>query len=297
MKKVYRKTAYAIFLAVVISFTAVFSVYAWFVNYVNGDFGFTAGEPDPFTLKIAKISVADLTASVTEADREYAVVQNNKIEANEDGTHLEAVLGNMSFGAIDNVAQLKEENVVYLRLTVPKTLGNTINLNVRYSADDFIELYKNTYDADGNVTGTEQVTKPATLSALLKVEEDAAADVAKNSFLLYDAVVSNTACDATQIAETFESTTTVTNTEPKFADENYNKFVTNTVYEANTADNTVTLVNPDYDAVADGDNYYIYLKVVPNLAVFAYSIEYISDIMPCYMFFKISATFETGPIA
>ncbi len=296
MRKIHKKTAYALFLAVVISFTAVFTAisYAWFVNYVKGDFGFNAGEPAPFTLEIAKIPVTDIAASVTEADRDYTTVHNNKIEANEDGTHLEVALGNMSFGAIDNVAQLKDENVVYLRLTVPKTLGNTINLNLRYSSDKFIELYKNTFDADGNVTRTEQVTDPTTLDNLFKVEEAAKADVANNSFLLYDAVVSNNAYKAKQIKTTFEAS--AQNTEQKFADANYNKFVTDTVYKANTADHTVTLTNPNFTDVAEGGNYYIYIKVVPNLAVFAYSIEYISDIMPCYMFFKIAATFETGPI-
>lgn len=315
MKQINKKTAYTLFVTVVIFVMAVFSTvsYAWLINYVHGDFGFKAGEIDPLTLQIAKISVTDpATITYTEANRAYADCANNKIETKDDGTHLDAALGNMSFGAIDNVAQLKPENVVYFRLTVPKSLGDTVKLNLRYTADDFIVLYKNVYGADGNPTGTELVQDTSNLLALENNEQVKKELGEQNSYLLFDAVVSNNVYEATQIAAIFETTsatgTEPTNTEQKFSDENYTKFVTPGVYQSDCLLQTSplytkSLKNPNYDVVADDGNYYVYIKVVPNLALLAYSIEYISEIMPCYMFFKVSATFEipvvteTTPVA
>lgn len=298
MIKSRKKTIYTVFLTVVILVTLVFSVvsYGWLVNYIHGDFGFSAKELSPFTLHLAKIKMSAGETEVTEEQREYQQI-TKYIEANTDGSHLEVSLGNMSFGTIDNVAQLKKENVVYLRLTVPKSLGDTVKLNLHYSVADFIVLYKNVYNGDV-VTGTERVTDPEILDNLLALEGKVT-DVANNSFLLYDAVVSNTECEAGKIAETFESTATASS-EEKFQDSNYKKFVTDTVYQADCAAETPlytqTLINPNYDSVAEDGNYYVYIKVVPNLAVLAYSIEYISGIMPCYIYYNISATFESGTL-
>ncbi len=296
-----KKTAYTVFLAVVILITMVFSTisYGWLVNYIHGDFGFSAKELPPFTLQLAKIP-ASATEALTEESRAYQTI-TKYIEANEDGSHLDVNLGNMSFGAIDNVAQLKNENVVYLRLTVPKSLGDTVKLNLHYSADDFIVLYKNVYNGD-TVTGTEEVTNAELINSLLGIETNAdiAKDVKLNSYLLYDAMVSNVDYQASQIAENFVSSLkteqTAETAEQTVAEETYQKFVNKTTYGTDFATYTQTLVNPNYSSVADDGNYYVYIKVVPNLALFAYCIEYISDIMPCYMYFKICATFESGPL-
>ncbi len=290
MRKVLKKTAYFLFIATVILLTVVFSSYSygWLINYVKQDFGFTTFEYDKFKLEIAKITAtttqtpAPAENTYPEANRTYTPVANNKIEANADGTHLGVTLENMSFGSIDNVAQLKNENIVYLRLTVPKTLGGTINLSLHYSDDNFIQLYKNTYDADGNTTGTQEVTGE-TVNNLLAVEN---AENANDSFLLYKAIVSNEAYKATAIADNLES---------QFDEANYRKFIKKSVFDAESATdpyaNKITLINENYDALT-GNDYYVYIKIVPNLSVFAYSIEYISDIMPCFTFFKTQATFE-----
>ncbi len=299
MKQNSKKTAYLLFVTIVVFVMAVFSTvsYAWLINYVNGDFRFAAGELDPLTLEIAKIvRTANTTDELTEDDREYTTCSNNKIEANADGTHLGVTLENMSFGAIDNVAQLKPENVVYFRLTVPKSLGDTVKLNFRYTEDDFIVLYHDADDADGTSSNPTQVTDTDLLTNLLALEDD---DQVKselgenNSYLLYQAVVSNTAYEAAAISANFESQTSDTeNGTEQFSDADYKKFVTNAVYSGAVDANTLTLKNENINDVADDGYYYVYVKVVPNLALLAHSIEYISDIMPCYMLFKVSATFE-----
>ncbi len=305
-KELFRKTAYSLIMAVVILFTAVFSTlsYAWLVNYkTSGDFDFTANKLSPYTLEIAKITIDEATSMLSdeekEAKRAYTTLTNFKIETKEDGTNLDAALSNMSFGTIDNVAQLKNENYVYLRLTVPKELGDTVKLNLHYNSPDFIKVYKNIYAADGlTVTGTEDAindpvpdntptdtSDDVTIEEALKRIETAEPGMANDKFLLYNAVVSNEDCEANAIKQTIT-----------FDDINQQKFTAFTDYEADPAGFTIELKNDNFAAVTDGGNWYVYIRIIPNLAVFAYSIEYISHIMPCYMYFNVGATFESAPL-
>lgn len=264
----------AVFMAVfcVVQLTA--SIYAWLVNYVwSGDFVFTAGELPSCTLEIARIPYSNTGRA--EENRTYYKCTNNKIEANADGTHLAAKLDNMTFGTIDNVAQLKPENIVYLRLTVPKELGDTINVNLHYGIENIITLYQKTVDEDGKES-TKQIEDETMLNGLIAVEGE---DKANGSFLLFDAAVSNQKYEANKIAE-----------KVKFAEDEakYLKFTT----DAPQVKQVKKLINEDFGSVEE--NYYIYVKVVPNLRVFGYSIEYISAYMPCYMYFNIGAIFDTA---
>lgn len=260
-------------LTLVLSLLLAVSSYAWLTNYLaGGAFDFAAGELPPFALKVARITHSD-ELQADESARTYIDCLNYRIEAQEDGTHLSVDINNMSFGSIDNVAQLKPENILYLRLTIPQAAGNTVGLNFHYTDESFIVLYTNEYDADGNVTGVSQVTDETTLTDLRNVE---LAESAGDAFLLYTCAVSNVAYDATEIAANV----------PFEANEgNYSRFSTDAATE-------LQLQNADYGDVAEGENWYVYVKVIPNLSVFAYSIEHIGSYMPCYMYFRIGASFE-----
>ena len=119
------------------------STYAWLVNYVSsGNFGYQAGELPPYTLEIARIPYHAEEGQRVEEYRGYEECPKYRIEMNEDKSHLAVAIENMSFGTIDNVAQLKPENIVYLRLTVPKECGKKISVSLYYSSADFITLYK-----------------------------------------------------------------------------------------------------------------------------------------------------------
>lgn len=278
MNRHFKKAGYvgSLIITVLLAFMLSFSVCAWLVNYLPGvSFGFRSGELDELRLDIARITHS-AEAEADESSRTYAECRNDRIEANEDGSHLDVNIDNMSFGTIDNVSQLKAENIVYLRLTVPKSAGNTVKLHLNYSDENFIVLYKNTYDIDGNVIGTEQVTDSVLLSNLIGVES---AEEADDAFLLYSCVVSNEAYEANEIA-----------VRAGFAadEKDYKRFQT----AGMGSENIVTLRNTNYASVPEGGNYYIYIKVIPNLPVFAHSIEYIADVMPCYMYFKLMASFE-----
>ncbi|MGN1066526.1 MAG: hypothetical protein ACI4QH_01820, partial [Candidatus Fimimonas sp.] len=223
---------------------------------------------------LAKISHAD-DGKNDETERVFVTCNNKKIETDESGVHLEATLANMSFGTIDNVAQLKPENVVYLRLTVPKTCGKTVNVSFYYAQENFITLYRKIVDESSGVISTEEVTDGGTLSNLVALESD---ENVQDAYLLFDAQVSNTAFLATEIAD---------NVAFSQDEATYKRF-------SATAPQQISVTNEKFDDAAD--NYYVYVKVIPNLSVFAHSIEYLSAFMPCFMFFNVGASFDSAPV-
>ena len=132
------------------------STYAWLVNYVSsGNFGYQAGELPPYTLEIARIPYHAEEGHRVEEYRGYEECPKYRIEMNEDKSHLAVAIENMSFGTIDNVAQLKPENIDYIRLTVPKECGQKISVSLYYSSEKFIRLYKKIEDESENVTTSE----------------------------------------------------------------------------------------------------------------------------------------------
>ena len=118
----------------------------------------------------------------------------------------------------------------------------------------------------------EKVEDSAAIAKIIGVESK---ENANNSYLLYDAVVSDVAWEASEIAEkvTFVGT-----------EKYYKRFFPNT---GKVSSETLT-----YSGT--GSEYYVYIKVIPNLSVFAYSIEHLTTYMPCFMYFSIGASFYTS---
>lgn len=269
-----KKLTYTAILLVVLLVAQLSALtYAWLANFVNsGNVGVSATELPPYTLELAKISHTQ-DGKNDETERVYFDCNNKKIETKEDGTHLDATLANMSFGTIDNVAQLKPENVVYLRLTVPKSCGNRVTVSFYYANASFITLYKKIVDEKTGAISAEEVNDADAINSLVALESSL-----NDSFLLFDAKVSNTDYPATDIAQKVEF---------KQDESAYTRFSATTPQQ-------ITVANEKFDGV--GDNYSVYVKVIPNLSVFGYSIEHLSDYMPCFMFFNVGASFDSAPV-
>ena len=286
------------FVALVTACTCMFIIgstsLAWFTTSIQSPaFGMTTGKLGDNTLEIAKIVHEDDSLVVDETQRQYYPCENLTIEENArpvaSGENYTITLGDMSFGVIDNVALLKADNVVYFRLTIPKANGNIVKTKLYYGADDsgrFFEMYRNIYDTDGEtVLGQEKIGEDymldettSLLDAFSGVEGEAG-----DCFLKYSILLSNEVIEADKLAEqTFYGAdgNAVTEDEGvfyKFSD------------HSDTSE-PIMLTNENYDEVED--NYYLYIRVAPNLSVFAYAIEYISTVMPCYVYFNVKAYFE-----
>ncbi len=52
----------------------------------------------------------------------------------------------LAFGVVDNLSHHKPENVIYLRLAIPRAVGNVVEFKLsyfNYDAGTYIDLYKN----------------------------------------------------------------------------------------------------------------------------------------------------------
>ena len=263
--QIYSTVAFLLSLTILFSATTV--SFAWFVNFFrSNDINFNSGKIQDNDLYIAKVHHNDSVESA----RSYEKCENYKIEHNslpkaiEGGELYQIDINNLSFGTIDNVAMLKPENIVYFRIDVPKESGENVHIAFNHGGEEdstFIDLYYNEYDDDGEtVLGQKQVSD--TIINQMQSLEDTL-----GCFIRYSAIVSNTLVAASDL----------------------NTLTFNTFYSVNS-DNSFSLVNEDIENA--GEHYYIYIRVEPDLNVFSHSIEYISNIMPCHIYFNIKAEFE-----
>ena len=271
VKKVFSKQVYsavAFALTVVMLFGATTATVAWFAdNFRSGNIGFSAGSLEGSVLEIAKVPAG----FDTEEARDYTVCSDLKIEYDslpEDGGDLyRIVLDELSFGMIDNVAMLKPENTVYFRLSVPKANGNNTKFRLAYLDESFIQVYKNIYETDQNgeeiVLGQEEITDEDLLKSIRGIEESLGM-----CYVDYSVKLSDVAYNAEDLWRLEFDEHSKLNSDEYFTFENV-------------------------DIESEDDYYYIYIKVEPNLSVLSHAIEYLSHIMPCYVYFRIEAEFDT----
>ncbi len=270
IRKAFSKQVYSaviFILSVAMLFMATTASVAWFVDYFRSDnIGFSAGALENSVLEIAKVA----SSEGEEENRDYVECSGFKIEYSSlpetNGELYSIVLDELSFGMIDNVSMLNPENVVYFRLSIPKVNGNSVKVRLAYLDENFIQIYKNVYEVDENgddvVSGQEEVTDTELLSTIRGIEE-----MLGMCYVDYSVMLSNVSYEATEL-HTLEF-------------DEYSKL---------NSEEYFTFENEDIESA--GENYYVYIKVEPNLNVLSYSIEHISNIMPCYFYFRIEAEFE-----
>ena len=252
----------AFLLSIVMLFTATTVSVAWFVDYLrSGNIGFNTGDLGDNILWIANV----YNSAPDESNRTYEKCLKYEIEADSrpdyDGELYHIDINKLSFGMIDNVAMLKPENIVYFRLDIPKASGANVNIAFNHGDEPFIELYYNEYDEDGETVIGQKHADEAIVEQMQSLEETL------GCYIRYSAIVSNTEVAATEL----------------------NALSFDTYHNVNST-NSFSLVNEDIENA--GEYYYVYIRVEPNLNVFSHSIEYISNIMPCHIYFKIRAEFE-----
>ena len=303
-----RKALWRSFLLLVLSGVllalSVYASLAWLsAQYPSGSFGFGSGKLPENTLQVAILTRTDPTVEPTEDMRTYYPCEGGSFLAdhfptiNDDGETYAVELSDLSFGIIDNVARIKPENRIFLCLKVPKENGDTVDVKLYYGyyGDPengyFADIYRNTYDeetgealpekvrVDEDETVTSAEDSPTILDCFHAVEGE---DVANDCYLSFSLLVTNEEIPADELAgHTFYGA----NGQP--AGEGEGSFYKVNAYTAEGEG--ITVKNEAY-AEAEGF-YYVYVCIEPNLAVFGYSIEYISGIMPCYLFFKVNAAF------
>ena len=293
-RAVWRSFLMLILVSVLLS-VSVFCSFSWFSkNLFSGRFGFSGGSLGDNLLHVALLTRTSADAEPTEDSRAYYPCEGGRFLADcyptQNGDTYAVALSDLFFGVIDNVARVKPENRVFLRLSVPKDSGDTVEVKLYYGAypdGGFAELYKNIYEDDGETVshqvkvGADEAlpTGEKILESFHAVEGE---EMANDCYISYSVLVSNEEIAAAALGE---ATFYGSDGEPAVNGEG-------SFYRVNAFDaesDGIMLKNEDIENA--GEHYYVYVCIEPNLAVFGYSIEYISGIMPCYVFFKVNAAF------
>lgn len=274
---------------------SVYGSLAWLSGkHPSALLGLGAGSLPENTLHVALLTRIDPDTPPTEDMRTYQPCEGGRFLADHyptaAGDTYTVELSDLSLGIIDNVVLVKPENRVFLRLTVPKESGDTVDVKLYYGAYEdgyFAELYKNVYADDGEtVLGQAKVTASDTLPTGENILESFHAvegeDMANDCYLSFSLLVSNEEIAASELAAR-----DFYGADGQPAGEGTGSFYRVNDYTA--ASEGITVRNENIGEA--GDFYYVYVCIEPNLAVFGYSIEYISGIMPCYLFFKLNAAF------
>ena len=277
---------------------SVYCSLAWFSSsQFSEGFGFGAGTLRQNALHVALIKrTGEEDTPPTEEMRDYYPCDGTRFNVDhyptQNGENTYTVeLSDLSLGIIDNVARVKPENKIFLRLTVPKESGDTVAVKLYYGAYEngrFAELYKNVYDDDGKtVLNQTQVREEDALpSKELILESFHAVEDEDSCYLGFSLLVSNELIPPEELA----------NADFRGSDGEPAKDGKGSFYRVNAFDaesDGIVLRNEEIDTA--GEFYYVYVRIEPDLAVFGQSIEYISGIMPCYLFFKLNAMFVVYP--
>ena len=282
-------------LSAVLLSLSVYASLAWLSGrYASGLLGLGAGSLPENALHVALLERTDPNIPPTEDMRTYRPCENGRFLADHfptaNGDAYTVELADLSFGIIDNVVLVKPENRVFLRLTVPKENGDTVDVKLYYGAYEngyFADIYKNVYADDGEtVLGQARVDEDDTIQTGERILESFHAvegeEMANDCYLTFSLLVSNEEIAATELAER-EFLGSDGNPAGKGAGSFYR------VNDYTAESEGITVTNESYAEASDC--YYVYVCIEPNLAVFGYAIEYISGIMPCYLFFKVNADF------
>ena len=293
--KAFWRSLFLLSLSAVLLSLSVYASLAWLSGRLNdGRLGLGAGNLPENALHVAILERTDPAVAPTEDMRTYRACEGGRFLADhyptESGDAYTVELADLSFGIIDNVVLVKPENRVFLRLTVPKESGDTVDVKLYYGAYEngyFADLYKNVYADDGEtVTGQARVEEDDVLPTGENILESFHAvegeDMANDCYLSFSLLVSNEEIAASELAAR-----DFYGADGQPAGEGTGSFYRVNDYTA--ASEGITVRNENIGEA--GDFYYVYVCIEPNLAVFGYSIEYISGIMPCYLFFKLNAAF------
>ena len=253
---------------------------AWFMSFekIDPDLSFTAGEPEGYP--VYKITCTDDTTS-------HVIEQIDSI-----GTKKFEV-DNLQFGKITNLGMLENSNFIYYCIKIPKSDGGRVSLCVAQCDVDgdgkdfkiYLPVRENgeiTYDGEGKMITTELTPDLVTSEGL-----------PENTIPGIESIENSE--DATFI-DCFFALSTMSPL--NLADVNaLNALFTGDEYSLDVDENGDPIpheLTMDISEVTD-DYYYVYVKLVPNVSIYARFIDYLWNNMPFFLAYEIRMTFQVTP--
>ena len=256
-----------VLLAIILS---VFSAsLAWFTNIkiINPALSFSAGAPSEYNLYKVTCENDTSEQKVSKVDS----VGTSGFDVND-----------LQFGKINNLSFLEHSNYIYYVAEIPKEDGGLVSLGVSYSDVDsdgeHFKIYVPLKDANGdiqyNADGTVKTVlldDSAVLDSIKAIEVDNS-----STFISFTHSLSNTSPQEYENIEAIEAL--FNEKEPldmSAVDENNNPVPHELTH--------------DIDSV-DGDYYYLYIRLEPNVSLYKYFVEHLWNNMPFFLTYEIRVT-------
>ena len=246
---------------------------AWFSNQkeIAPDLSFSAGAPDDYVLY--QIRYNENTSA-------YSSETIDTIGSNAG----DFSISNLQFGKIMNLSALEPSNYVYYAIRIPKEDGGTVSLGISWGDTDsngeHFKIRVPKKDENGEI-----ITENGIIQTQLFSNEEALGNIREieennsSTFISYTAVLSEAAPDEL--------------TSQDALDELFKDALTKSLDSFND-DGTPEAGTLSLDLSSlEGDYYYAYVKLEPNLSIYKYFIDYLWDNMPFFLIYEVRVTLST----
>lgn len=257
-----------LFLAILLITEGALS-FAWLSNLrkIDPDLSFTAGAPEDYVLY--KITC--------ENDSEIPVVE--EVDTIGTGGFLAT---DLQFGKITNLGMLENSNFIYYVVRVPKSEGGNVSLGVSYYQTDgnHFKIYVPVKDENDEITYDEN---GVIVTTLYEDAEGLAAigglETEQETFLSYRVALSSVAPEEMDSIERLNEL---------FVEDPINMNV-----DQDSGEPIAHTFNYDTSALQD-EYYYAYVKLEPNVLLFAGFIDYLWQSMPFGLCYDVRITFTVA---
>ena len=268
------------------------SAYAWLTSIFKSDVpaGFTGGNSKSLGLEIGTVSNGGtetdrIFSEIASGNEEILMLRFSEPEKAADNKYY-INLSDMQFGNIDSITVLNPENIVYLRLTIPRILGNNVHFKLYYNnyASGFnLNIYENLYNENNEIIGSENIFEvlPAAEAEGLKNVLNETKQT-KGSFLRFQYSLSPLLIANGQMMDQY-GVEVLDFSEEYVGFGEYSELDTGEIIETYSG---------GYNNIEGNDFYYLYVKITPNLESLGYALQHLTEYIPCFITFSVGAQFE-----
>lgn len=283
---------------ILLALTLTFSVisYAWYspAEELGTPLSFSAGDTGGL-LALTKLKVSDDDAPTLTLTQNLEFLSNETFEETETVGNKTSLI--LNFGTIDDLGYLKNSNVVYYCLTIPVASGTTTLLNLSYDTTSFsiasdegdpqrLEgYYFNLYE-DAESGGYTLLDEALHASARNEESFDPNADKGIRTFLSYSCAVSDKApetIDANYLLGLFATAQSGVNS--------LDHPISQPDFIPTSDTNCISLTAPE----GTTQNYYVYIKIYPDLDNYHELAQLLMDHMPFYVAFGTKLYVDVRP--
>ncbi len=205
----------------------------------------------------------------------------------ENGDPFALNVNDLQFGTLTNLYFLESDNVVFYAVKIPASMGTVVNAAISYGAYDasgnlsvtFGNHFK-IYDKDGTTEYTDDTVVNMTAIRALETKYG-------GTFVSYSCVTSATAPTSSMKFDDLNGL---------FSDAQVHPVATLTKESGATTYTPAPAAEQTYNApTGTTTDYYLYIKLQPNMEMYKYFIDYLYAHMPFYLSYQVGIQLSVNP--